>query len=164
MPRANRYILPGVAYHLTHRCHDRSFLLKHGVDRTLYRQMLRERLGRHPVSLLGYCITSNHTHLLLVAQDREADISRFMQSLEGDFAQAYNLRKKTRSGAFWGDRYHAVMVDTGEYLWRCLKYIDLNTRRVQPSCIRHENCLVAICLQRILQPQAPLEAKNRTII
>jgi putative transposase len=129
MPRANRYILPGVAYHLTHRCHDRSFLLKHGVDRTLYRQMLRERLGRHPVSLLGYCITSNHTHLLLVAQDSEADISRFMQSLEGDFAQAYNLRKKTRSGAFWGDRYHAVMVDTGEYLWRCLKYIDLNMVR-----------------------------------
>ena len=116
MPRANRYILPGVAYHLTHRCHDRSFLLKHGVDRTLYRQMLRERLGRHPVSLLGYCITSNHTHLLLVAQDSEADISRFMQSLEGDFAQAYNLRKKTRSGAFWGDRYHAVMVDTGAAL------------------------------------------------
>jgi putative transposase len=116
MPRANRYILPGVAYHLTHRCHDRSFLLKHGVDRTLYRQMLRERLGRHPVSLLGYCITSNHTHLLLVAQDREADISRFMQSLEGDFAQAYNLRKKTRSCAFWGGRYHAVMVDTGAAL------------------------------------------------
>ena len=116
MPRANRYILPGVAYHLTHRCHDRSFLLKHGVDRTFYRQMLRERLGRHPVSLLGYCITSNHTHLLLVAQDSEADISRFMQSLEGDFAQAYNLRKKTRSGAFWGDRYHAVMVDTGAAL------------------------------------------------
>jgi REP element-mobilizing transposase RayT len=78
--------------------------------------MLRERLGRHPVSLLGYCITSNHTHLLLVAQDSEADISRFMQSLEGDFAQAYNLRKKTRSGAFWGDRYHAVMVDTGAAL------------------------------------------------
>ena len=116
MPRANRYILPGVAYHLTHRCHYRSFLLKHGVDRTLYRQMLREHLGRHPVSLLGYCITSNHTHLLLVAQDSEADISRFMQSLEGDFAQAYNLRKKTRSGAFWGDRYHAVMVDTGAAL------------------------------------------------
>jgi len=120
MPRANRYILPGVAYHLTHRCHDRSFLLKHGVDRSLYRKMLRERLAQHPVSLLGYCITSNHTHLLAVAHDSEADISCFMQSLEGDFAQAYNLRKKTRSGAFWGDRYHAVMVDTGDYLWRCM--------------------------------------------
>ena len=26
MPRANRYILPGHTYHLTHRCHNRAFL------------------------------------------------------------------------------------------------------------------------------------------
>jgi REP element-mobilizing transposase RayT len=28
MPRANRYIHAGCAYHLTHRCHDRHFLLR----------------------------------------------------------------------------------------------------------------------------------------
>jgi REP element-mobilizing transposase RayT len=31
MPRANRYILPGRVYHLTHRCHDRQFLLRNGA-------------------------------------------------------------------------------------------------------------------------------------
>jgi len=51
-----------------------------------------------------------------------------MQSLAGNFAQALNLRKD-RSGAFWEDRYHAVMIDGGEYLWRCLRYIDLNMVR-----------------------------------
>jgi hypothetical protein len=30
--------------------------------------MLRERLKEFPVSLLGYSITSNHTHMLLVNQ------------------------------------------------------------------------------------------------
>ena len=59
--------------------------------------------------------------------DEEA-LSRLMQTLEGDFAKAYNLRKG-RSGAFWSDRYHAVMVERGEYLWRCLRYIDLNMVR-----------------------------------
>jgi hypothetical protein len=34
MPRSNRYILPGYIYHVTHRCHDRRFLLKVGMDRT----------------------------------------------------------------------------------------------------------------------------------
>ena len=91
--------------------------------------MLRERLGRYSVSLLNYCITSNHVHLLLrVPEGTKAGVSRFMQSLEGDFAQYYNIRKK-RKGAFWEDRYHAVMIDTGEYLWRCLRYIDLNMVR-----------------------------------
>ena len=34
-----------------------------------------------------------------------------MQALEGQFAQYYNRRKK-RSGAFWSDRYHTVMIDS----------------------------------------------------
>ena len=129
MPRANRYIIPGQIYHVTHRCHDHEFLLKFARDRDLYRAMLRERLKRFPISLLGYCLTSNHTHLLLKVGNGETGVlARFMQSLEGDFAQAYNLRKK-RFGAYWCDRYHAVMVEQGEYLWRCLRYIDLNMVR-----------------------------------
>ena len=129
MPRANRYILPGQTYHVTHRCHDRSFLLRFARDRDSYQAMLRERLHCYPLSLLGYCITSNHVHLLLnVRSGGVEELSRFMQSLQGDFAQTYN-RRKDRSGAFWGDRYHAVMIDGGDYLWRCLRYIDLNMVR-----------------------------------
>lgn len=129
MPRANRYIVPGQIYHVTHRCHDRSFLFKFGKDRDAYRSMLRDRLERFPISVLGYCLTSNHTHLLLKVDGlAHAVLARFMQTLEGDFAQHYNLRKR-RKGAFWSDRYHAVMIDSGEYLWRCLRYIDLNMVR-----------------------------------
>jgi putative transposase len=95
--------------------------------------MLREQILRHKVSLLAYCITSNHTHLLVNAHGKE-QISRLMQCLEGDFAQAYNIRKK-RSGAFWQDRYHATLVDGNEHLWRCLRYIDLNM--VRAGVVRH---------------------------
>lgn len=133
MPRANRYITKGSNYHLTHRCHDRRFLLKFAKDRDLYRSMLREQVSRHGVSLFGYCITSNHTHLLVNAQSKE-QIGRLMQCLEGDFAQAYNIRKK-RSGAFWQDRYHATLVDGDEHLWRCLRYIDLNM--VRAGVVKH---------------------------
>ena len=133
MPRANRYITKGRNYHLTHRCHDRRFLLKFAKDRDLYRAMLRQQISRHGVSLLGYCITSNHTHLLVTAQSKER-ISTLMQCLEGDFAQAYNIRKE-RGGAFWQDRYHATLVDSGEYLWRCLRYIDLNM--VRAGAVKH---------------------------
>ena len=131
MPRASRYILPGQTVHITQRCHNRSFLLKFAKDRTRYVDMLRERLEEHAIDLFTYCITSNHVHLLL--RDREAggetsSIPAFMNSLAGDFAQAYNLRKR-RSGSFWGDRYHASMIDDREYLFRCLRYIDMNMVR-----------------------------------
>jgi REP element-mobilizing transposase RayT len=32
MPRANRHFLPGYVWHITHRCHRKSFLLKFAYD------------------------------------------------------------------------------------------------------------------------------------
>ena len=129
MPRANRYIVAGPAYHVTHRCHNRDFLLRFAKERDAYREMLRIQLGVHrDVQALTYCITSNHVHLLLVSRRSDESISAFMHDVEGQFAQAHNRRKK-RSGAFWGDRFHATMIDSGEYLWRCMRYIDLNMVR-----------------------------------
>jgi len=127
MPRSNRYILPGYVYHLTHRCHNRSFLFNFAKDRKEYRDRLRIALTEFNVSLMTYCITSNHAHLLVRA-DAPETISKLMQKLEGEFAEFYNIRKK-RSGAFWGGRFHCTMIDSGEYLWNCMKYIDLNMVR-----------------------------------
>jgi len=84
-------------------------------------------LKEYDLSLLAYCVTSNHTHLLINSDTTEA-LSAMMQKLEGEFAEYYNLRKK-RTGAFWNGRYHATMIDTGRYLWNCMKYIDLNMVR-----------------------------------
>jgi hypothetical protein len=44
MPRANRYFLPGGAYHLTHRCHNKSWLFRFARDRTEYCRRLRDCL------------------------------------------------------------------------------------------------------------------------
>jgi len=120
----NRYILPGQVCHVTHRCHDRAFLLKFARDRDAYRERLREALQDSAVHLLTYTITANHVHLLAVS-DATAALAGMMHAVAGETAQAYN-RRKGRSGAFWADRYHATMVETGRHLWACLRCIDLN--------------------------------------
>lgn len=127
MPRSNRYFTSGRTFHITHRCHDRKFLLRFAKDRDAYQEMLRQKLREYPVSLFNYCLTSNHVHLLLHADTMDA-VPALMKSLAGEFGQAYNRREK-RSGAFWGDRYHSTLIDGGQYLWRCLLYIDLNMVR-----------------------------------
>jgi len=127
MPRSNRYILPGRLYHITHRCHDRKFLLGAAADRTEYRRRLGAALDRFGVSLLSYAITSNHTHEILTSPN-EKRISQMMQSLEGKFAEYYNARKGRR-GAFWEDRFHSTMIQEGSHLLDCMVYIDLNMVR-----------------------------------
>ena len=44
VPRANRYVVPGFCYHITHRCHDQAFPLRFSRDRDDYRNRLRETL------------------------------------------------------------------------------------------------------------------------
>jgi len=107
MPRANRCILPGYTDHLTHRCHNRSWLFRFARDRTEYCRRLRLAVKEFDVSLLTFCITSDHTHLLAQAEKLE-QISARMQKLEGEFAEYYNIRKR-RSGAFWSGRYHCTI-------------------------------------------------------
>ncbi len=133
MPRANRFILPGFLYHVTHRCHDRQLLFDAAVDRTEYRRRLGEALKRFDVSLLSYAITSNHAHQILTSP-KPAQISRMMQALEGKFAEYYNGRKG-RSGAFWEDRFHSTMIEDGAHLFSCMVYIDLNM--VRAGAVKH---------------------------
>ena len=127
MPRANRYFVPGHVYHLTHRCHNRQFLLRFARDRDRYRQMLKEALVRFDLALLDYCLTSNHVHLIACADDVH-QISQFMQVVAGEFAQSYN-RRKERSGAYWGDRFHSTIIEPGGHLQECMVYIALNMVR-----------------------------------
>ena len=132
MPRANRYIQPGYVYHLTHRCHNREFLLRYRLDRIEYCARLRAAVRKYRIALFDFCVTCNHVHLLGMC-DRLRNLSRFMQQLEGEFAEYYNLRKH-RSGSFWGERFHCTMIDGGDHLWNCLRYIDPNMVRAGVVC------------------------------
>ena len=130
MARANRSRgdgRDGGVFHITQRCHNREFLLKFACDRDGYRERLREHLKKYRVWLLDYCVTSNHGHLLMDAEDR-LEVSGFMQEVASEFARQYN-RRKHRMNAFWGDNFHATLIESGRHLWECQCYIELNMNR-----------------------------------
>jgi len=127
MPRANRVFCRGFVWHITHRCHQKAFLLKFARDRRRWRHWLFEARRRYGLCVLNYIVTSNHVHLLVLDQGN-GEIATSMQLVAGRTAQEYNRRKK-RKGAFWEDRYQATAVQTDHHLLRCLSYIDLNMVR-----------------------------------
>ena len=127
MPRANRVFIPGHVWHITHRCHQKEFLLKFRHDRRRWIHWLFEAKKRYGLCVLNYVVTSNHVHLLVKDTGYNV-IPRSMQLLAGRTGQEYNQRKG-RKGAFWEDRYHATAVQSGKHLAQCLVYIDLNMVR-----------------------------------
>ncbi len=133
MPRANRHSLPGCVWHITHRCHEKKFLLRYSRDRNTWLQWLQEARERYGLCVLNYAVTCNHIHVLV--QDRgENEIARSMQLVAGCTGQQYNARK-SRRGAFWEDRYHATAVQADGHLARCMVYVDLNM--VRAGVVRH---------------------------
>ena len=128
MARANRHYVSGKIWHITHRCHEKMFLLKFTKDKKRWLHWLFEARRRYGIIILNYIVTSNHIHLV-VASDRNPDvIPKAIQLVAGRTAQEYNIRKK-RKGAFWEDRYHATAIQSGDHLLRCLAYVDLNMVR-----------------------------------
>lgn len=136
MARANRHFIPGHIWHLTHRCHKREFLLKFSRDRNRWIELLFKAKKRYQLSILNFTVTSNHIHLIVSDLKKTDAIPRTIQFVAGRLGQEYN-RRKNRKGAFWEDRYHATAIESGDHLWRCIVYIDLNMVRagvvVHPS-------------------------------
>jgi len=131
MPRARRYFHSGLIWHITHRCHKKEFLLKFAKDRRTYIGWLYQAKRRYKIKILNYMITSNHIHLIILSREDSGHsniISRSIQLIAGRTAQEYNQRKNRR-GAFWEDRYHATVVDSGLYFEQCMTYVDLNMVR-----------------------------------
>ena len=97
MPRANRHYIPGHAWHITHRCHKKEFLLKFAKDRQSWLDWLFEAKKRYGMVVLNYMATSNHIHLLIYDRDGGEVIPKSVQLAAGRTAQEYNQRKREKA-------------------------------------------------------------------
>jgi putative transposase len=127
MPRRKRNWVKGGCYHITHRCLNKEFFIKFSKVRDVYCSELLEAQERFKLDILNYVITSNHIHLLVYCRDGE-EIEKAIQYVHGRVAQRYN-KHNGRSGAFWSDRYHTVLIESGRHLSKCMFYIDYNMLR-----------------------------------
>jgi REP element-mobilizing transposase RayT len=70
MARLARVVAVDVPHHVTQRGNARRFILDCDADRRVYFDLLREHIKGCRVSLIGYCLMSNHVHLVLVPKER----------------------------------------------------------------------------------------------
>ncbi len=127
MPRRTRSRALAGVYHITHRCYNKEFLFRFKRDCDIYVDKLREMTKRYLVAVLDYMVTSNHVYLLVSVRNPAA-LSAGLGYLHGQVAREYNKQNK-REGAFWTSRFYSTLIQDGEYLGRCLFYIDLNMVR-----------------------------------
>lgn len=132
--RGKLFFIPGIVWHITHRCHNREFLLKFNKDKKRWLYWLFQAKKKYGLAIINYAVTSNHIHLLVFADGKQWTIPRSIQLVASRTAIEFNQRKN-RSGSFWDDNYHATAIENEQHLHRCMVYIDLNM--VRAGVVRH---------------------------
>lgn len=129
MSRQARVSLPGGVFHLVSRfSRDEPWLDREG-GREAYLELLGQAAASTDVQVLGYCLMSNHVHLVVV--QGEASLERFTKSLHTGFASWAHQRgrgKKAHGPVFAG-RPRSVLVQRESYLLELVRYVHNNPVR-----------------------------------
>jgi putative transposase len=126
MARKRRFIQAGFCYHVMLRGNGGQDIFKDDADRTRFCLLLQYAKEKHQFNIHGFCLMSNHVHFII--QPLNSNLTSGMHSLAFRYAQHFN-RKYKRRGYLYQGRYKAVMVQSGTYLLRLIRYVHLNPVR-----------------------------------
>src|SRR4051794_37118563 len=128
MPRPLRPIAEGLIYHVINRGNNRQDVFRKEADLRAFLQALADLKERRPFELYGYCLLSNHFHLLI--RPRESTISRIVQSLLVSHTQRYHKHHRS-GGHVWQGRFKSPVIQDDEHVLTVLRYIEANPLRAK---------------------------------
>jgi len=128
MPRMARIALANTPHHVTQRGNAGQFLLATDSEKNVYLNLLQKYLRLCSVALAGYCLMSNHVHLILVPGEPDA-LAVALKQIHGRFASFWNATHCS-SGHVWQGRFYSCPLDDA-HLWIALRYVERNPVRAQ---------------------------------
>lgn len=135
MPRTARLNAPGGVFHVVSRFALDQWLLDRDGARAAYLELLGKAAATSGVEVLGYCLMSNHVHLVVV--QGEPTLERFLKSLHTGFAgwvhrSAARGKKASKArGPVFAGRPRMVLVERDNYLLELLRYVHNNPVRAK---------------------------------
>ena len=113
-------------HHVTQRGNARRDVFLSDNDRLVYLSLLQHHSKAAGLDLLGYCLMSNHVHLIAVPRAPDA-LARALHHTHGRYATYLNSRM-TATGHVWQGRYYSCPMDEN-HTWTALRYTECNPVR-----------------------------------
>jgi REP element-mobilizing transposase RayT len=126
MARKPRLHVPGGVYHVMLRGNAGQDIFFSDGDRAVFYRLVQEGIERFGHRVHGFCLMTNHVHLLIQVAD--VPLSRSLQNLAFRYTRWIN-RERGQVGHLFQGRYKAVLVDADAYLLELVRYIHLNPVR-----------------------------------
>ncbi len=126
MPRVARIVIAGVAHHITQRGNNRQDVFFVDDDRQVYLDLLHTQCQCYGVSVTGYCLMTNHVHIVGIPQTEDA-LAKAIGRTHFLYTQYIN-KMHDRSGHLWQNRFYSCPMDEAHAL-QALCYVELNPVR-----------------------------------
>ncbi len=111
MARLARVVLPGVPHHITQRGVRSMNIFSGDADRDYYLELVHKATAEFGLTILSYCLMSNHVHLLVIPES-ETSLSLGIGMIHRHYSRMVNFREKPgtfyfRAGFFMPTRQQA---------------------------------------------------------
>lgn len=118
-----------MVFHVLNRVVGRRTLFDKNADYAALERVLAETLHTHPMRICGYCLMPNHWHFVLWPE-RDGDLSAFMQHFTNTHVKRWKEhRHETGYGHLYQGRYKSFPVETEDYFYQVLRYVERNALR-----------------------------------
>jgi putative transposase len=126
MPRQKRIAKGNVVYHVLNRANGRLRIFKKPGDFEAFEQILAEGVEQFSMRLCGYCIMSNHWHLVLWPR-ADGDLSEFMKWITVTHSHRWHGAHGTVGvGHLYQGRYKSFPVQNSAYYLTLMQYVESN--------------------------------------
>ena len=118
----------GTPHHITQRGNNRQIVFRSDHDRNFYLKTLKAKSGQHSLRVLGYCLMTNHVHLVAIPE-HPSSMALALGQTHMIYAQRFNFSGR-RSGHLWQNRFYSCPLGP-THLVDSLVYSDMNPVRAR---------------------------------
>jgi|GEM_PF-31606 len=126
MARLARVVAAGLPHHVTQRGNFRQGVFLCDEDRSTYLGLLKQYAERANFRLVGYCLMSNHVHLIVVPE-REDSLAKALGPAHCRYAHWMHARQHC-VGHLWQNRFFSTVLDEA-HLVSAMRYVERNPVR-----------------------------------
>lgn len=123
MPRLSRLVVPGYPHHITQRGVRSMDIFANDQDRLNYLHFMAEESDRFGVTFLGWCLMTNHVHLIAVPE-KEDSLARAIGEAHRRYTRMKNFTVGVRGYMFQG-RFSSCVLDQ-QHLLAAGRYVERN--------------------------------------
>ena len=121
-----RIVLPGIPHHVTQRGVRRMNVFMNDIDRRYYLKTMRKYGEKYSMSILTWCLMSNHIHLIAVP-DEESSLANAIGNAHQAYTAMFNKRHGDKGYLFQG-RFFSTPMDNPHF-YSTVRYILRNPVR-----------------------------------